>query len=223
MDGRVHASFCHCIHGQVFQGIDSHCQQILKERAYDVEGQEEDKAHDYDEHGNCGEFAGQHGVDFLAADTLLALARFGNAFGSDFPDVGVAHVGHCSRAVKAAFVLHLQDYVLQHLGFVSVQFQLLQNQFVAADDLAGRKADGKSGSLGMVLDEVDYGMQASVNRTAVVVDIAEVLPQRAFLIDCNVHGMLDKLVHALVLCSRDGNHRNPEHVLHGIDVHASAV
>ena len=66
-------------------------------------------------------------------------------------------------------------------------------------------------------------MKRSVNRSAVIVHRAEVLPERFFLIFGYVNGVLYKLVNTLVLGSRNRNNRDSEHCLHSIYVHRAAV
>ena len=51
----------------------------------------------------------------------------------------------------------------------------------------------------MVLDKVHYAVDAAVDGSAVVILAAEILTLRLLLIFCDVHGVLDKFVHAFVL------------------------
>ena len=113
--------------------------------------------------------------------------------------------------------------MLQHLLFVLVQLQLLEDQLVPLDELAGRKAHRQPRALGVVLNEVADRVQAAVHRAAVVVRVAEILAQRLFLKVGNMNGMPHQLVHALILCCGDRDHRNSQHGFHGIDVHGAAV
>ena len=154
---------------------------------------------------------------------LAALPWFLDAGCCDSPDVGVAHVRDGGAAVKAAFLLHLDDDVVKELQLILVKQQLIKDQMIPAYDLACGEPHGYACLRGMVLNEVDHGMDASVHGAAVVVRTAEILFERAFLIHRYVNCMLHKLVNTLVLCRRDGDNRDTEHRLHGVDVHRAAV
>ena len=66
-------------------------------------------------------------------------------------------------------------------------------------------------------------VKCAVNRAAAVRRVAEVLLERLLLVFGDVNRVLDKLVNALVFGCRYGNHGNPEHGLHCVDVHRAAV
>ncbi len=51
----------------------------------------------------------------------------------------------------------------------------------------------------MVLDEVHDSMKGSVNGTAVLICITEILPQRLFLVLADMVGMAHKLIDTLIL------------------------
>ena len=201
LDGRIDTSLDHCEFHNVLESIDTHGQKVLKERANEVEREEEDHSHDQDEHGDCSVLACKDRIDPLAAQALFVLLRLRDTLGAYLPDVGEAHVCHCRTAVEPSLVFHLKDYVLKGLGLVPVQAQLVQDQLVTSDDLACGKADWKTRGIGVVFDQVDYGMEASVDGSAMVVGIAEILSQRTFLINGHVHRMFDELVDTLVLGS----------------------
>ena len=53
----------------------------------------------------------------------------------------------------------------------------------------------------MVFDQVDDCMQTSVDCAAVIILVAEILPQRLFLVFCNVEGVPCQLIDSLVFDS----------------------
>ena len=66
-------------------------------------------------------------------------------------------------------------------------------------------------------------MDAAVDRAAVILLAAEIHPARPLLILCDVERVVHQLVHALVLCRRDGHDRDAQHGLHLIDADGAAV
>ena len=77
--------------------------------------------------------------------------------------------------------------------------------------------------MGMVLDEVHYGMQATVHGTAVLVGRTIVVAQGALLIACHMHGMPYHLVHALISHGGNGDDGYAEQRLHLVDAHGTMV
>ena len=113
--------------------------------------------------------------------------------------------------------------MLQHLALVFLQTQRVQHEQVALDDFGSGEADGDACARGVILNEVDDGVDAAVHRAAVVVLAAEVLPQRALLVFGDVDRVAYQLVHALVFCRRDGHDRHAKHRLHGVDVDRALI
>ena len=146
-----------------------------------------------------------------------------DALAADLADKGETHVRDGGAAVQTTLSLHLQDDVLQHFFFILIQVQLSEDQGIALDQLAGGKADRKSHARGVILDQVNDGVNAAVHRAAVIVCAAEILTARPFLMSCQMHCVMDQLVHALILCRGDGDHRNPQLCLHPVDVDGTAV
>ena len=223
LDGRGHLALLHGPADQLRQGVDAALQEVLEEGADEGEGQEEDQAHDQDKGRDGGVLAGEDLVEALAAPVLLALVGLDDAALADLLDVGIAHIGDGGAPVQAPLVLHLQNDVLQHLALVPVQVQLTQDGPVALHQLAGGEAQGQALGRGVVLDQVGDGVEGAVDRAAVVVGLAEVLAQGALLILRHVDRVLDQLVDALVLGGGDGDHGDPQQLLHGVHVHAAAV
>ncbi len=75
----------------------------------------------------------------------------------------------------------------------------------------------------MIFNQVDDAVQAAVNCAAVFGFAAEILPQRAFLIICNVQSVFHKFFNALAFCRRNRHDRYTQHLLHAVDVDAAAV
>ena len=133
------------------------------------------------------------------------------------------HIRDGGGAVQTPLLLHLDDDVLDHLFFVLVQLQGFLNAVVALHQLGGGKPHRDARRLGVILDEVDDAVDAAVNRTAVVILAAEVHPARTLLILCHMDGVIHQLIHALVLCGGNGDHRDAQHRFHLVDVDGAAV
>ena len=190
----------HALPDCTFEDIDACFEQTLKERSDQEEGQIEDQRHDADEDGDAGVFSGQDLIDLLTADVFLTLVRFYDAGVTDFLNEIKAHVRDGGAVVHAALLLHLKDDVGEHFLLVRIEIQSLGDELVALDQLAGGKADGQFRAGGVVLDQVAHGMDRAMNRSAVVLGPAEVLPGRLFLIFCDVDGVVNELVDAFIFC-----------------------
>ena len=66
-------------------------------------------------------------------------------------------------------------------------------------------------------------VQTAVNRTTVVINIAQVHFSWTFLILCDVDGVGDQLVNSLVLGCGNRDHRDSEHFLHLVDHDGTTV
>ena len=75
----------------------------------------------------------------------------------------------------------------------------------------------------MVLDKVHYAVDAAVDGSAVVILAAEILTLRLLLVFRDVHGVLDKFVHAFVLRCGYGHHGYAEQPFHIVHTHGAAV
>ena len=109
--------------------------------------------------------------------------------------------------------------MLQHLPLVLVQGQLIQDQLIPLHRLAGGEAHGKARPFGVVLDEVDDAVEAPVDGAVMVPLVAEILAGGALLVLSDVEGVLDELVHALVLGGGDGHHGDAQQLFHAVHVH----
>ena len=133
------------------------------------------------------------------------------------------HFRHGSIAVQTAFLFHLQNDVFQHFLFVLIQLQGIQDQLIAFNDLAGRKTQRQTGSGSVVIDQVNYRMNAAVNCSASGTVVTEVVIYRGFLVSGNVNGVVDQLINALITGSGDRYYRNSQHVFHHVDVDRTSV
>ena len=75
----------------------------------------------------------------------------------------------------------------------------------------------------MILYQMDYGVDAAVNCSIMVIFIAKVLPQWTLLILCNVQCMPHKLVYTLILSRRNWNNRNAKQRLHCIYINRALI
>ena len=182
-----------------------------------------DEAHDGHKHGQGRPAAGEHLVYLAAALVLLALLGFHHGAGTHLVDEVVAHVGHGCCRVETALCLELLEDVVEQLLLVVAQFQCFDHDMVALYHLAGSKAHGYVGCLGVVLDEVHHGMDAAVHGATVVVGAAKVLASGRLLVLGHVQGVIDELVDALVFHCRDGHHRQAQLSLHGVDAYRAPV
>ena len=113
--------------------------------------------------------------------------------------------------------------MLDHLFFVLVELQGRFDALVALHELCGRKAHRDACGFGVILDQVDDAVDAAVDCAAVILLAAEIHPARPLLILCDVERVIHQLVHALVLCRRDGHDRDAQHGLHLIDADGATV
>lgn len=196
--------------GEVCEPPDAGLQQALEPGPHHVEGQVKDQGHDAHEGGDGRVFAREEPVDLLAAGVLLALPGLDHRLGAELLDEGEAHIGDGGGPVQAPFLLHLLDDVFQHLLFVLGEMEGLQDQGIPLHQLAGGKAQGEPGQLGVVLDEVHDAVEAAVDRAAVVVLVAEIRAARPLLILGDVDGVAHQLLYALVFGGHDGHHRDAQ-------------
>ena len=209
----------HCIR----EPADPKSQQILKPGSDHHKCQVKYDAHDRDKEGDRRIFPGENAVDLCTSQMLFAFSGLYDAFGADFTDKGKTHIRNRGAAVQAALILKLQNDMLQQLFFISVQLQLIQDQGVAFNELAGCKTDGNPDPLRMVLDQVAYRVQAAVNRSAVVTGVTEVLPRRLFLVFRDMNGMADQLIHAFIFRGGYGDDGDAQHGFHPVNVDGTAV
>ena len=89
--------------------------------------------------------------------------------------------------------------------------------------LGGRKVQGDPRPLGMIGYELCYGLQAALYRARLSPVVEELLHSRELLVACHMHGMVNELVHTLVVDGGYGDHRDAQHGLHEIGTHVAAV
>ena len=206
------------------QRIDAHRHQIRKRRTDHAEGQIEYQRHDQHKRRNRGVFAGQHLIDSLAAQAFLALARMHHGLFAQLADEPEAHIRQRRHAILPAFLLHLGYDVFQHFHFVFFQIQLIQDQFIALDQLGGGKARGNSALSGVVLDQMHHGVDRAMHRAAVLALLfAEIHSARAIIVSHGVDGMADQFIDALVLHCGNRHHRNAQRLFQRVYVDRAAV
>ena len=205
------------------QGINAHFQQVLECQTDDAEGEVEHQRHDAHKGRDGGIAAREEPVDPGRAELLLALAGLHDGLLHQLVDEVEPHIRDGGGAIQTPLLLHLDDDVLDHLFFVLVELQGRLDALVALHELCGRKAHRDACGLGMILDQVDDAVDAAVDCAAVILLAAEIHPARPLLILCDMERMIHQLVHALVLCRRDGHDRDAQHGLHLIDADSAAV
>ena len=72
---------------------------------------------------------------------------------------------------------------------------------VSFNGFVGCETQGQLCCFRMILDQMPHRMDAAVYGTVMIVFIAEILPQRPFLIFCHMDCMADQFVHAFVFRS----------------------
>ena len=122
------------------------------------------------------------------------------ASAADRFDEGEAHVRNRRTAVEAALVFHLNRDVFEQFFLILIEVQLVQDLPVPFQELVRRKAQGNASLFRMVFDQMFDRMQGAVHGAAVVIGIAVVLLNRAFLESRHMDGMVYEFINALVLC-----------------------
>ena len=89
--------------------------------------------------------------------------------------------------------------------------------------LVAAKRDWHVGLLDVVFDEMHDGVDAAMHGAAVLIVFAEILALWFFLIFCDVDGVVDELVDALVFRGGDWHDWHAELFLEGVDVDGAAV
>ena len=180
------------------QSLHRRLQKSLEKGADHIEGQQADGQHDAHEAGDGRPAAGQHPVDLLGPDSLLALPGFLYRLLTDPLDKVKPHVRDGGAAVHAALLLHLQHYVLNHLKLILIKAQPLKDQLIPGDQLGSREPQGKPCPFRVVFNNVLYRVDGPVDGSAVVVFAAEILLCRLLLVFRDMYRVMDQLVHALI-------------------------
>ena len=113
--------------------------KFLQVRADNVEGQEEYPRHHSNERRNSRVLSRQDSVELLASDVLPALTRLHDTLRANLLDEREAHIRHRGVPVQPSLMLHLKDYVFEHLAFVLLKAELAHNELVILDNLACRE------------------------------------------------------------------------------------
>ena len=154
---------------------------------------------------------------------LAALFWFYHGLTADFFNKIKTHIRNRRRAVQAALRLHLTDDMLEHLFLVFIEGQLLQDQRIALCQLARRKPHRNIRPCGVILDQMHDRMQRTVDGTAVVIRLTEVLSARFFLVFGHMDSMGNQFLDSLVFCSGNRDNRDAKSLFHLVHEHRTAV
>ena len=122
------------------------------------------------------------------------------------------------------FLLHLLQYMTDHVFLIVFKVQLLNNEMVILTDLRGRKTYGIAACPGVVLDQVDYCVDGPVHRSSVLaVCKTEICTARQLAVQCDCHDVLDKLIYTFPLAGGNGDNRNTERAFKCVYVYCAAV
>ena len=133
------------------------------------------------------------------------------------------HIGDRRAPVEISLAFHLHDDVLQHLCFVYIEVELLQDLMVIFQEFCRCEPHGNARFFGMVFDQMYRSVERAVDSSAVVVFTAEILSQRTFLKFRDVNGVGDKLFDSLSFFRRDRNDGNAEQRFHFVHIDRTAV
>ena len=113
--------------------------------------------------------------------------------------------------------------MLQHLFFILIQFQCLENQRIPFCQLRCRKTDRYLCCLCMIFDQMHDPMQTSMYRTTIFIGITVINLPWPFLIFRHMQSMSYQFINTFILRRRNRNHRYPQHLFHLVDQNRSAV
>ena len=113
--------------------------------------------------------------------------------------------------------------MLEHLFLVFIEGQLLQDQRIALCQLARRKPHRNIRSCGVIFDQMHDRMQRTVDGTAVVIRLTEVLSARFFLVFGHMDSMGNQFLDSLVFCSGNRDNRDAKSLFHLVHEHRTAV
>ncbi len=200
--------------------VDAQAQPVGQRGADDAEGQPEHQEHDTEEHRQSGVLARQHLVQLHAPVMLPALMALHHGGGHHALDEGVAHIRQGGVAVQTGLRLHLQDAVFQQLLLVLVQLQLVRHGRVPLHQLGGAEPGGQSRPVGVVLNEMDDGVDAAVDRRLRRAEVRHLGIDPA---PGGGHRLVDQLRHALAFGGGDGHHGDAQLGAEPLHVDGAAV
>ena len=154
---------------------------------------------------------------------LAALFWFYHGLTADFFNKIKTHIRNRRRAVQATLRLHLTDDMFEHFFLVFIEGQLLQDQRIALCQLARRKPHRNIRPCGVILDQMHDRMQRTVDGTAVVIRLTEVLSARFFLVFGHMDSMGNQFIDSLVFCSGNRDNRDAKSLFHLVHEHRTAV
>ena len=113
-------------------------------------------------------------------------------------DEAIAHLGKSGVAVKPALALHFKHRVADELELVFAELECGDYLIVLFDNARRSKARGHTYFIGVIFNDVAYGMYAAVHRAR----RAEVYPARLARILGSLGNDAHKLVNAVVFRGR---------------------
>ena len=143
---------------------------------------------------------------------------FDDALRTQLLDVAVPHICQSRFAVGAQILLHLLDDVVDDVDVAAVQIQGFEHWFVALHQLGGSKADGITGSLCVVLDDVGNRVDGAVHFS-----LAEIQPRQCFVTLESFDYGVQQVRDALAFGSRDWNDRDAQLLRQLFDVDSVAA
>ena len=207
----------------IAQCHNAHLKNILQKCTDHAESQKENKSHDSDKARNCRILSCQNAVDLHTPQVFFAFFWLYDCFITDFLNEIKTHMGNSRCTVKPTLFFHLFNDMLQCLFFILVQFQTFHNQRITFGKLRCCKTYRNPGCLRMILNQMHDCMKAPMYRTTVFIYITEINWLRTFLIFCHMNGMLYQFINSFILCRRNRDDRDSQHILHLIDQNGTAV
>ena len=107
------------------------------------------------------------------------------------------------------------------LFLVLIKSKPFKYEMISLYDLGRSESKWQICCLYMILYKMRHRMYTSVNSSAKLILITEVLSSRLFLILGYMYGVSYKLIHTLVLCRRYGYNRGSKHCLHPIYIYGA--
>ena len=147
------------------QPIDPPAQKIRQPGSHHIEGEVKHQKHNPQEEGQRGKSVGEDGVNPHAASVFPALMGLHHRLRRHLFNEVIAHGRQSRIPVHPGIMLHLNDGMLQKLLLVLPQLQHFQEGFVPLDELRGAEPGRDPRLLGVVLNEMGYGMNAPVHRS----------------------------------------------------------
>ena len=109
------------------------------------------------------------------------------------------------------------------LFLVLIKSKPVKYEMISLYDLGSSESKRQICRLYMILYKMRHRMYTSVNSSAKLILITEVLSSRLFLILGYMYGVSYKLIHTLVFCRRYRHNRGSKHCLHPIYIYGARI